>query len=181
MGLTLLCDDPYPTVNIYVDAAYAIHPDDRKSQTGICVRLGKATLICRSGRQKINTKSSTEAELVACADSISYGLSISRILDELKVKYNKITVHQDNMSTIKLITNKKSTSQRTLHIDSRYFFLRDRNLSDRLVFVYTPTTKMIADILTKPAQGKQFFDQRNEMLNSSDDGSTNIFRLKGSS
>jgi hypothetical protein len=77
-------------------------------------------------------------------------------VDELKFPIKGVRVHQDNQSTIRLIQNNKPTSQRTKHIDIRYFFLRDRNGSKDLAVVYTPTQDMIADILTKPMQGHQF-------------------------
>jgi hypothetical protein len=72
------------------------------------------------------TKSSTEAELVACSDSLVYGIVIKIILDELGVSHRGILMHQDNLSTIALLNNSKPSSIRTKHIDIRYFFLRDR-------------------------------------------------------
>ena len=163
LGITLKFTSSKPTINVFVDAAYGINPD-RKSQTGLCIQLDTATMIARSGKQKIVTKSSTEAELVACSDSVSYGISLLRLLNELEVPNSGILVHQDNLSTMRLIENNKSTSQRTLHIDVKYFFLRDRLLRKQLKLVHTPTEEMIADILTKPLQGLQFTKLRALMM-----------------
>jgi hypothetical protein len=167
LGLTLKFSSPRPTINIYADASYGVN-SDRKSQTGLCVQLDSATIIARSGKQKLVTKSSTEAELVACSDSVSYGISLLRLLSELEVPNKGIVVHQDNLSTLSLIQNNKSTSQRTLHIDVRYFFLRDRLLRKQLSLVHTPTERMVADILTKPIQGTQFNVLRNLMMHCDD-------------
>ena len=53
----------------WVDAAYAVHPD-MKSHTGIAFSMGEQMLICSSTKQKLNTKSSTEAELVGANDAM---------------------------------------------------------------------------------------------------------------
>jgi len=44
-----------------VDSSYAVHPD-LKSHTGIYMTLGKGATYTASCKQKINTKSLTEAE-----------------------------------------------------------------------------------------------------------------------
>jgi hypothetical protein len=152
------------TLNVFADAAYGIH-DDRKSQSGICIRLGNSTLITKSGKQKLVTKSSTEAELVACSDSISFIYSTKKLLKDFGIDIKDIIIHQDNQSTIKLIQNKKPTSQRSQHIDIKYFFLRDQTIEKDITIQYTPTEEMIADILTKPLQGNQFIKLRNTLMN----------------
>ena len=52
----------------WVDSLYAVHPD-MKSHSGIFRSLGKGTAYSTSSKQKLNTKSSTEAEIVAIDDS----------------------------------------------------------------------------------------------------------------
>ena len=49
---------------------YAVHPDMR-SHSGIIMTLGKGATYTASTKQKINTKSSMEAELVAIDDSMA--------------------------------------------------------------------------------------------------------------
>jgi hypothetical protein len=49
--------------NWYVDASFAVHPD-LKSHTGVAMTAGKGAIINVSRKQNINTRSSTEAELV---------------------------------------------------------------------------------------------------------------------
>ena len=48
----------------YIDAAYGSHADG-KSHSGLVLKVGNASVIVVSSKQKIVTKSSTEAELVA--------------------------------------------------------------------------------------------------------------------
>ena len=60
------------------------------------------------------------------------------------------TVYQDNMSTIALVKNGKSNSDRTRHIAIRFFFVADRVASKEIKIDYMPTREILADILTKP-------------------------------
>jgi len=53
----------------WVDAAYAVH-DDMKSHTGGETSLGRGAIMCKSTKQKLNTKSSTEAEVVGSSDCL---------------------------------------------------------------------------------------------------------------
>jgi len=52
----------------FEDAAFAVHPD-QKSHTGYYMTFGSGDVISSSKKQKINTRSSTEAELVATDDA----------------------------------------------------------------------------------------------------------------
>eukprot|EP00804_Cyclotella_cryptica_P002560 CCRYP_010401-RA/>CCRYP_010401-RA protein AED:0.15 eAED:0.13 QI:0/0/0/0.5/1/1/8/0/1350 len=72
----------------------------------------------------------------------------------------------DNKSTILLATNGRwSSSKRTKHIKSRYFFVKDRVEQGDLEVQHMPTDKMWSDILTKPKQGKVFREMRGKLMN----------------
>ena len=66
IALTLEADS-LQLMKWWIDASYAVHPD-MKSRTGGAFSLGKGVIYGTSTRQKINTKSSTEAELVGVND-----------------------------------------------------------------------------------------------------------------
>ena len=55
-------------VRWYADASFAVHPD-MKSHIGIAMTMGKGAIISSSRKQKLNTRSSTEAELAAAAET----------------------------------------------------------------------------------------------------------------
>ena len=57
-------------VQSWVDAAYAVHPD-MKSHTGGITSFGLGGFMGQSTKQKLNTKSSTEAELIGATAIIS--------------------------------------------------------------------------------------------------------------
>ena len=68
MPLTLIIGaDQLDHIRTWVDASYATHAD-MKSHTGGMISFGTGSLFCKSTKQKLNTKSSTEAELVGASD-----------------------------------------------------------------------------------------------------------------
>jgi hypothetical protein len=54
-------------MEVYVDAAFAIHSDSM-SHTGVAVFVGGALVYAASRKQKCTTKRPTESELVALTD-----------------------------------------------------------------------------------------------------------------
>ena len=153
----------------YVDASYGVHPD-LKSHTGSTISIGKGPIHCKSSTQKINTKSSTEAELIALSDSSNQIIWTRNFLLAQNYSIEEATIYEDNKSTIEMVKNGKSNSDRTKHIASRFYFIADRASSKEIKLVYMPTDDMIADLLTKPLQGKKFIILRRLLLNWYDDG-----------
>ena len=153
MPLTLEVDTPINVI-AYMYASYAVHAD-KKSHTGCITTQGKGAIYGKSSTQKLNTTFSTEAELVAMTEAGNQVLWTRNflILQEYKVG---VGVIYDNLSTIQLAKNDRSNSERTRHIDIKFFFLHDRIKSDRIIVTYKSTKEMIADLLTKPLQGKLF-------------------------
>ena len=148
-------------MNIFVDASHAAHPDMR-GQTGGCVSMGYGVVHGRSAKQHINTKSSTETELVGVSDYLPYPIWLLRFLEAQGYKVEERVLHQDNESTIKLLKNgQKSAGQRSRHIDIRYFWITDRLKKENISVKYCPTEIMLADFFTKPLQGRLFKSMRN--------------------
>ena len=56
-------------MKLYVDASYAPH-EDKKSHTSGCVIFSRGAIMSKSIKQKLNTKSSTEAELVGTSEYV---------------------------------------------------------------------------------------------------------------
>jgi hypothetical protein len=65
--------DSLDSIFTWIDAAFAVHQNMR-SQTGGAMSLGWGTLHARSSKQKLNTKSSTEAKLVGLSEYIPYNI-----------------------------------------------------------------------------------------------------------
>ena len=124
LHLTLEADEQM-TLKWWVDASFAIHRDMR-SHTGATVTLGKGSLYSMSTKQKINTKSSTEAELVGVDDALPMVLWARHFLEAQGYEVQDNVVYQDNQSAILLERNGRASSgRRTRHINIRYFFASD--------------------------------------------------------
>jgi hypothetical protein len=74
-------------------------------------------------------------------------------------------VFQDNQSTMAMISNGASKSDRTRHISIRHFWTKERVDNGELKFNYVATDEMTADVLTKPLQGEKFLKLRAKLLN----------------
>ena len=113
-------------VRVYIDAAYGVHVDG-KSHTGSCVVIGDVGSVhCKSSKQGIVTKSSTEAELVALSDSSNRGLYLRNFLKDQGCKMEPAVRYQENMSCMALIDRGRSGAERTRHIGIKYFWLSER-------------------------------------------------------
>ena len=156
--------DKYLSILAYVDASYGVH-EDFKSHTGSVIGIGKGPIYAKSSGQKLNTKSSAEAELVGLSDSVGQVIWTRNFLLEQGYQVAPATVYQDNQAAIALVKNGKSNSHRTRHIAIRYFFIKDRVDSKEIRIEYMRTGDMLADILTKPLQGDLFRRLRDMLLN----------------
>jgi hypothetical protein len=151
--------DSMTGIQWWIDAAYAVHPD-MKSRTGGTMTLGKGSVYSSSIRQKLNTRSSTEAELVAVNDMMMSMVLWTRMFLE----------EQENESAILLEKNgQRSSSKRTRQLEIRYFFVTDNVKRWRLSIQYCPTEEMIADFFTKPLQGSAFRKMVKLIMNIGDD------------
>ena len=73
-GITLKIGNTY-NVRAHIDAAYGVHKDG-KSHTGCTLTIGeRGASYFKSTKQRIITKSSTEAELVALTDSTNVAIA----------------------------------------------------------------------------------------------------------
>ena len=154
-GTVLVVDgDKEITITGHIDASFGCHVDG-KSHSGVVITLGKGPVFVRSAKQRIVTKSSTEAELVALSNE---AVTVLSIFDFVRAQgYDaKFVIGQDNMSTIQMITNRTNVSMRTKHINVRYFWLREKYLANEFVITHVPTGLMLADVLTKSMQGSMF-------------------------
>ena len=149
----------------FIDASYGVHADG-KSHSGAVITLGKhGPVHAKSSKQKLVTKSSTEAELVSLSDNISQVIWTRDFLMSQGYNIKAATVYQDNMSTMALVEKGRSTAEKTRHINIRYFFVKDRVEAGEIEIRYCPTEHMLADILTKPLQGQAFKEMRDTLLN----------------
>ena len=148
----------------WVDAAYAVH-DDCRGHTGAGMSVGQRMALSYSWKQKINTKSSTEAELVGVDNSLGYILWACYFMIEQVYDMDPSLLYQDNMSAILLKTNgRASSSKRTKHIKVKYFFIKNKVDREEITIRRCPTESMWTDINTKPKQGAVFWAFRGHVM-----------------
>ena len=162
-GIVLRIGEEGVNVKVYIDAAYGVHADG-KSHTGSCVAVGDVGPVhCKSSKQTIVSKSSTEAELIALSDSANQALHLRNFLIEQGYTSNPVTVYQDNMSCMALMERGRSGAEKTRHIDIRYFWLKERVTAGEALIKHKGTADMYANLLTKPLQGSQFVSERDAL------------------
>ena len=148
----------------WVDASYAIHRDLR-GHTGGVISLGSGMLYHNTSKQKINTKSSTETEVVGASDFLPWLLWVTWFMKDQGYSVNTSIFFQDNESAIRLEKNGKASSRnKTRHINIRYFFIKDIIKRENITIKHCKTELMIADFFTKPLQGKLFRVIRDQIL-----------------
>jgi Reverse transcriptase (RNA-dependent DNA polymerase) len=152
--LRLGCTMP-PRVTTSIDAAFA-NRKNMRSTTGMCVTLGIGYFIMCCKMQKLNSKSSTEAEVIAVSDGMNLALWLAGFLGYQGYKRQSVRLEQDNQSCIALLNKGRSTAETTRFIEIRMFWISDYIHNGAVEVVYVPTENMTADYFTKPLQGAIF-------------------------
>ena len=161
---TLSADDTQ-TIKWYIDATFAVHKDF-KSHTGGTMTLGSGSISSASTKQKVNARSSTEAEMIGVDDMVSKVLWTKLFIEAQGFEVKMNIIYRDNQSSMKLEANGKASSgKRTRHFNIKYFYITDLIQRGEIQIEYCPTDAMIADYLTKPLVGAKFTYLRNKIMN----------------
>jgi hypothetical protein len=143
-------------VNASFASSFAVHKDMR-SHTGATMTLGSGVICSISTKQKINTRTSTEAKLVGVDDVISKVLLTKLFIEAQNIKVNTNVFYQDNTRSMKLEENGKASSGKcTRHFNIKYFYITDLIQCNDIQIEYCPTEEMVADYMTKPLDGAKF-------------------------
>ena len=151
IGATSLTD-----IFTWVDASYAVH-DNMRSHMGGIIAIGRGIIHGKSSMQKLNTKSTTEAELVAVSEYLPYNIWMMMFLKEQGYEIKDNILYQDNKSAILLENNGRSScTGNSRHIDIRYFWVKDRVDKGETKVEYLSTHLMLDDYFTKGLMGSKF-------------------------
>jgi hypothetical protein len=156
----------YMDVNAYIDASYGVHTTTGRSHTGCAIVVGHAgPVYVKSSKQKIVTKSSTEAELVALSDTASQVIHLRNFIIAQGYDVGPAVIYQDNLSCMALMKKGGPCSDRSRHINIRHFWLKERIDDHEVIVQHLGTESMFANMLTKPVQGAQFIRERHGLTN----------------
>lgn len=137
------------TLRFYADASYLLHGDG-KGHSGYLATIGGTMVMARSSKQKLQARSSTEAEIIAVEDCTTYVVFMRHLCKEMDIKASEPTmVGQDNKSSM-IIVEQGGTFKRTKHLIGRMGYIRECIGTGVITLVYVPTKVMRADMLTKP-------------------------------
>jgi hypothetical protein len=143
----------------YFDALWACH-SDLKGHNGF-------PLICKSKKQKVVSRSSTEAELIAVFEGLDFLLYIRRLHEFFGYLSDEqpIVIHQDNTSAMTLAYLGMSASgSNSKFMDLKYFWIKEYLESKMFKLEYLPTDAMIADLYASPRIGGFFRTMRDIVL-----------------
>ncbi|TYK30390.1 putative mitochondrial protein [Cucumis melo var. makuwa] len=147
----------------YSDADWAGDPTDRRSTTGYCFYLGDSLISWRSKKQSVVSRSSTESEYRALADTTAELLWLHWLLADMGVPQQGPTLlYCDNRSAIQIAHN-DVFHERTKHIENDCHFIRHHLLSNTLLLQPVSTTKQPADIFTKALPSTRFNQLRTKL------------------
>ena len=165
IGLPLVLKiDESGKILVYIDGSFAVHQDMR-GHTGMVTTLGRGAMLSSSGKQKINTRSSTESEVVAVDEGITKPLWLRNPLEAQGQTIDDCILFQDNHVSMRLGKNGfPSAGKRTKHFKIRYWFTTDLVKRGVVSIEYCPTLDMVADAMTKPLQGSLFQKLRNRIM-----------------
>jgi hypothetical protein len=111
----------------------------------------------RSGKQKVASTSSTDAEIIALCEALKTCLWLRTLLAELRItELQEIVVYQDNQSAM-LLGTVNTTPKRSKHMLPKLTYVRSQTLSGAVRLEHMGTTEMTADVLSKPLHGELFY------------------------
>ena len=137
----------FPMVyQIFTDASHASCVDTRSSIISVVVKLAGNTIYWKKSFTKIVSHSSTESELMALDAGALIGQCLQRMLISIGgCQQDTIQIFVDNQGTISIASN-PIQSGRNLHVDARYFYIRDLVYGGEFVIEKIPTELQVADI-----------------------------------
>jgi hypothetical protein len=92
------------------------------------------------------------------------GIHIRRFLIAQGHDVGPIEVFQDNKSTMALIERGRSGAEKTRHIVSKYFWMKEQVSTGIAVVTHLGTELMYANVLAKPMQGGHFRRESNMLM-----------------
>lgn len=142
----------------FSDADWAGDIDDRRSTSGLVMKINGTAVSWKSKKQTSVAQSSAESEYVSAGEAVKEILWLRQLLKEMHCKQTDGSVLLcDNQAAISIASNDVFHS-RTKHIDIRHHFIREHVRSKEIDIRWVSTVDQEADILTK-ALGKNIFTE----------------------
>lgn len=137
--------------------------ETKRSTTGFCTILGSNLVSWSAKRQDTVSRSSTEAEYRALAETAQEITWISQLLRDLNIPQDHATLLLcDNLSAVYLSTN-PALHKKSKHFDRDWHYIREQVALGLIETKHIPAEQQIADIFTKPLARKAFEQLRSKL------------------
>ncbi|MBW0558206.1 hypothetical protein O181_097921 [Austropuccinia psidii MF-1] len=136
----------------YSDADWGNCRLTRRSVTGYLVKIFNNLVVWKTRKQPTVSLSSAEAKYKSLTDLGSELIWFKQFCREVNIfdENNAIIVHEDNQGCIDTSNSDSNTNARRMkHIDIQLHFIREMIEDKKIKLVYTPSSNMLADFLTK--------------------------------
>lgn len=138
-----------PVLYPYADADWA-NSSNRRSISGMAIKLGRGLVSWKSKMQSTVTLSSTEAEYNSLSETAREVIWLRHLLADLGHEQSGPTViYEDNQQTIVWAQDPKHHG-RNKHLDVKLHYIREQVARKTLAVEYVATQNQLADVMTKP-------------------------------
>jgi hypothetical protein len=154
------------TLVAFCDSDYAGDIETRRSHIGYALFFNDGPIAWKSSQYKAVTKSTCEAEYIAASHAGTEIMYMRQLLQGLGGPYTPraaIELREDNAGCIALARAERVT-KRSKHIDVHYHWLREAVRDLLINITHWPTSRQIADLLTKPLGRIQFAKLRSPLM-----------------
>ncbi|CEP01147.1 unnamed protein product (mitochondrion) [Plasmodiophora brassicae] len=162
MALKYPCCEQSEQLKLIVDSDHAGCPDTGRSTTGYMIKFGECMITWKSVLQKTVALSTTEAEYMALCSGVRELLWVKQVCEFLQVKFEgPIAVFTDNTGAMAISNHQGDDLRgRTKHMNVRYHFTKEQVHAGTIKLHHVPSTRNVADILTKPLTRDAFEGHR---------------------
>lgn len=136
---------------IFSDGDFANDCLDRRSITGTIITINGSPISWMSLKQSAVAMSTEDAEYRAITTALQNGILLKRIIENLPILRRKLNVRAltDNQPALGMVHSIGGT-KRSKFIALRHNFLQHEIKKHNIGYAHTPSSKMRADICTKP-------------------------------
>ena len=136
-----------------------------RGHSGGGLSMGRGFSIVSSTKQKLNTRSSTEMEVVG-ANNFVLATCWTRcfVLAQGHDAIDNILFQDDKSAMLLEKNGKASSSKRTKHMNIQHFFATDGIDKGEVSVAWCFTGNMTGDFMTKPLQGALFCEFRDHIV-----------------